>query len=84
MEMLLLLFVSVGASYFAQKKTEERKVLKKAGSSRRAVDRVDRLAGWIEDFTPYAKILTSYLQVVCGLGFVLDLAFPPQVRMSKS
>ena len=46
-------------------------------SSRQALDRLDKVAEKIEDFQPYAKILTSYLQIVAGLGFALDLAFPP-------
>jgi len=76
--LLFLLFVAfVAMSIFASKKSEERKELKRAGSSRRTLDRIDSAAEKIEDFQPYAKILTSYLQIVTGLGFALDLAFPP-------
>ena len=73
----LLLAACVTLSRFASKKSEERNELRRTGSSRRTLDRIDSAAEKIEDFQPYAKIFTSYLQIVAGLGFALDLAFPP-------
>ncbi|GMI01196.1 hypothetical protein TrST_g6997 [Triparma strigata] len=77
--LFLCLVACIAMSKFASEKSEERKELKRAGSSREALDKVDKVAEKIENFQPYAKILTSYLQIVTGLGFALDLAFPPLI-----